>query len=147
MLLSVLSWCRRRARELVPAPLWFILRWILPKQRILLYPPFAITGQSCTILVQRKPFRCNTYGPPRMCCKQKTCAVLKSLRCNTYKKQGGGQGCYFAALCPKCPRNLRSKPVPLESRVSQLPILHGLCFYIHPALLAAGCQPSPERTQ
>src|SRR5713101_1881982 len=26
---------------------------------------------------------------PRMCCKQGTCAILKSLRCNTYKKHRG----------------------------------------------------------
>src|SRR5216683_4243483 len=26
---------------------------------------------------------------PRMCCKERTCAILKSLRCNTYKKQRG----------------------------------------------------------
>ncbi len=46
----------------------------------------------CTILVQYKSFRCNTSGPPRMCCKQRTCAILKSRRCNTYKKHGGGGG-------------------------------------------------------
>ena len=40
-----------------------------------------------------KSFRCNTYGPPRKCCKQKTYALAKPFRCNTYKKPGGG-ACY-----------------------------------------------------
>ncbi len=35
-----------------------------------------------------KSFRCNTYGSPRKCCKQKTYGEAKSCRCNTYKKQG-----------------------------------------------------------
>ena len=34
-------------------------------------------------------FRINTYGPPRKCCKQKTYAMTKPFRCNTYKKTGG----------------------------------------------------------
>ena len=33
-------------------------------------------------------FRCNTYGPPRKCCKQKTYELVNSFRCNTYKKPG-----------------------------------------------------------
>ncbi len=52
--------------------------------------PQAEMGIFCTILVQCKSFRCNTSGPPRMCCKQRTCAIPKSRRCNTYKKQGVG---------------------------------------------------------
>src|SRR5260370_326937 len=36
-----------------------------------------------------KSFRCNTSLPPHMCCRQRTCAILKSFRCNTYKKIGG----------------------------------------------------------
>jgi hypothetical protein len=33
-------------------------------------------------------FICNTYGPPRKCCKQKTYVNAKSFRRNTYKKPG-----------------------------------------------------------
>jgi len=36
-----------------------------------------------------KSFSCNTYGPPRKCCKQKTYSMTKPFRCNTYKKPGG----------------------------------------------------------
>src|SRR5712692_3647389 len=35
-------------------------------------------------------FSCNTYGPPRKCCKQKTYGLAKPFRCNTYKKHGVG---------------------------------------------------------
>ena len=52
--------------------------------------PLAEISLFCTILVQCKSFRCNTSEPPRMCCKQRTCAISKSRRCNTYKKQGVG---------------------------------------------------------
>src|SRR6266852_6863437 len=45
-----------------------------------------------------KSFRCNTYRPPRKCCKQKTYASAKSFRCNTYRKQGGP---YRLAACRK----------------------------------------------
>jgi hypothetical protein len=34
-------------------------------------------------------FRCNTYGFPRKCCKQKTYDRPKPFSCNTYKKHGG----------------------------------------------------------
>src|SRR6266851_5320469 len=44
----------------------------------------------CTILVQSKYFRCNTSEPPPMCCKQRTCTIPKSFRCNTYKNRGWG---------------------------------------------------------
>src|SRR5260370_35720035 len=37
-----------------------------------------------------KFFRCNSCRPSRMCCRQRTCTMLKSFRCNTYKKAGGG---------------------------------------------------------
>src|SRR5712692_7930654 len=43
-----------------------------------------LTSQKCL-----KSFRCNTYGSPRKCCKQKTYRLAKPFRCNTYKKQGG----------------------------------------------------------
>jgi len=36
-----------------------------------------------------KSFNCNTYRPPRKCCKRKTYGLAKSFRCNTYKKTGG----------------------------------------------------------
>src|SRR6266852_2018112 len=36
-----------------------------------------------------KSFSCNTYEPPRKCCKQKAYDRAKSFSCNTYKKQGG----------------------------------------------------------
>ncbi len=36
-----------------------------------------------------KSFRCNTYGSPRNCCKQRTYVLTKSFRCNTYKKPRG----------------------------------------------------------
>ncbi len=42
----------------------------------------------------RKSFSCNTYGPPRKCCKQKTYGRAKSFRCNTYKKQGEEGGMF-----------------------------------------------------
>ncbi len=37
-----------------------------------------------------KSFSCNTYRPPRKCCKQKTYGLAKLFTCNTYKKHGGG---------------------------------------------------------
>jgi len=52
--------------------------------------PQLEVGLFCTILVQSKSFRCNTSEPPPMCCKQRTCAIPKSRRCNTYKKHRGG---------------------------------------------------------
>src|SRR5229473_4495649 len=52
---------------------------------------FLACGEAkcCTILVQCKSFRCNTSEPPPMCCKQRTCTIPKSFRCNTYKKHRG----------------------------------------------------------
>src|SRR5712692_6909892 len=50
----------------------------------------ASPPSSCTVLVQRKSFSCNTYGSPRKYCKQRTYGMAKSFRCNIYKKQGGG---------------------------------------------------------
>jgi len=40
-----------------------------------------------------KSRRINTYETSRKCCKQRTCKIAKSFRCNTYEKQGG-EGCY-----------------------------------------------------
>src|ERR1700694_940104 len=73
----------------------------------------------CTILVQYKSFRCNTYVPPRMCCKQKTCAILKSFRCNIYKKQGA-QGERYCRSSSRCVRYLRRNPGSLESIVYEM---------------------------
>jgi hypothetical protein len=54
----------------------------------------ALSGQknlalSCPSLVQPNPFRFHTYGPLRMCGKQRTYGSCNSFRCNTYKKTGG----------------------------------------------------------
>src|SRR5260370_28884247 len=72
--------------------------YICGRFRSLLWPPFHAEKmlEDCTILVQSKSFRCNTSEIPRMCCKQRTCATPKSLRCNTYTKPGG-------APSPRCP--------------------------------------------
>src|SRR5258707_8328474 len=53
----------------------------------------------CTILVQSKSFRCNTSEPSPMCCKQRTCAIPKFFRCNTYKKHRG-EGVLFLTSHP-----------------------------------------------
>jgi len=50
----------------------------------------TVKNTSCTILVQCKSFRCNIFEPPPKCCKQRTCAISKSFKCNTYKKHRGG---------------------------------------------------------
>ena len=63
--------------------------------------PFTVSpffGSSfCTILGQCKPLSCNTYGSSRKYCKQKTYCILKSFRCNTYKKHRVG-GCISSFL-------------------------------------------------
>ncbi len=56
-----------------------------PTQSLSEDPGSAGTAHYCF-----KSFSCNTYGPPRKCCKQKTYAPPKPFRCNTYKKHGGG---------------------------------------------------------
>src|SRR5229473_5306759 len=67
---------------------------MLARHAVLLTAPEAeprlLRLASCTILVQRKFFSCNTYGFPRKCCRQKTYGMAKFFRCNIYKKQGGG---------------------------------------------------------
>src|SRR6266446_710760 len=48
------------------------------------HSPYSLpSSASC------KSFSCNTYEPPRKCCKQKAYDRAKSFSCNTYKKQGG----------------------------------------------------------
>jgi len=54
-----------------------------------------------TSLLCFKSFSCNTYGPPRKCCKQKTYVPAKPFRCNTYKKQGGTSFKPNTFLCPR----------------------------------------------
>ena len=57
-------------------------------------PPGSPSKSSKTVTFSptpslRKSFSCNTYEPPRKCCKQKTYGLAKPFRCNTYKKHGG----------------------------------------------------------
>ncbi len=47
--------------------------------------PVGVNARYCL-----NSFSCNTYGPPRKCCKQKTYGLAKPFRCNTYKKHGVG---------------------------------------------------------
>src|SRR5216684_2330798 len=61
--------------------------------------------QFCTILVQSKSFRCNTSEPPPLCCKQRTFAIPKSFKCNTYKKHRGVGGAPIYAF-PYFPTSL-----------------------------------------
>ncbi len=63
-----------------------------------------------------KSFSCNTYGPSRKCCKQRTYGFSKSFRCNTYKKPGG------ASLKPKAALRERFLYLPTSSR-SDVPTL------------------------
>src|SRR6266481_8413531 len=78
-----------RAKEGAP-------RSMLARQAVLLtssesiHPTQLLSRQQSTPV---SPFSCNTCGPPRKCCKQKTYGRTKSFKCNTYRKQGGG-GCY-----------------------------------------------------
>src|ERR1700719_505114 len=58
-----------------------------------------------------KFFRCNTYGFPRKCCKQKTYGRAKSFRCNTYRKQGVGT--------PPCVPSRPSLTLPAPSRLQR----------------------------
>ena len=51
-------------------------------------PVKATPSHSVTTPYDLKSFSCNTYGPPRKCCKQKTYGLAKSFSCNTYKKKG-----------------------------------------------------------
>ena len=64
-----------------------------------------------------KFFRCNTSRPSRMCCKQRTCTILKPFRCNTYKKQGGPAFAQFLCLYQPLHRSKLS----LLQRVRRVP--------------------------
>src|SRR6266481_82503 len=50
----------------------------------------SLHSNFAQLLCNLSLFRINTYGPPRKCCKQKTYAMAKPFRCNTYKKPGVG---------------------------------------------------------
>ncbi len=63
-------------------------------------------------------FRINTYGPPRKCCKQKTYAMTKPFRCNTYKKTGGGRFRYSPLSFESQPC-LRRSPTGHGTRVTR----------------------------
>ncbi len=78
----------------------------------------------------RKSFTCNTYGPPRKCCKQKTYGVGTSFSCNTYKKQGYPPQAKHFSLSSLGPPVTRPKSFPftllrtlLHARKTQL-----VCF-------------------
>jgi len=60
-----------------------------------LAPSPFFASPFCTILGQCKSLSYNTYGSPRKC-KQKTCAMANSFRCNTYKKHRG-RGAFLAS--------------------------------------------------
>ncbi len=82
-----------------------------------------------------KSFSCNTYGPPRQCCKQKTYSLAKPFRCNTYKKHG---------VHPSS-QVLSSPPAPLPHipssvRSSKFRILQTLCLPLLRKL--PGCIPT-----
>src|SRR5216683_7127971 len=73
----------------------------------------------------RKSFSCNTYGPPRKCCKQKTYGQGKSLRCNTYKKPGVG---VFFQFWNSSPSRIQLSFQPLTRCPFRKPFL---LIYIH----------------
>ena len=83
-----------------------------------------------------KSSRCNTYAPPRKCCKQKTYFFGKPFRCNTYKKQGGSLPLtkYLSlsspAACPWLPsifRTLFQVPYPVNPLLATLAKTAGVC--------------------
>src|SRR6266403_4496608 len=75
---------------------------LIPKQRM---PP------NGTIFVHSKSFQSSTSEPPLMYYKQRTCAILKSFRCSTYKKHHGwGPSFGSHCTCPTC----RRRTVPEE---------------------------------
>src|SRR6266849_7598400 len=72
-----------------PRPFTLRLGGLVPLQFTFLI--FLLTDH-CPLITAHyrfKSFNCNTYGPPRKCCKQKTYCMANSFRCNTYKKVGG----------------------------------------------------------
>ncbi len=84
-------------------------------------------GATCHYRVNS--FSCNTYGPPRKCCKQKTYGRANSFRCNTYKKQGGtlrqAKSCsLFGPFSPKSFSCHRSENSPVSPTIATLPRTH-----------------------
>src|SRR6266852_5123635 len=86
-----------------PRPFTLRLGGLVPLQFTFLI--FLLTDH-CPLITAHyrfKSFNCNTYGPPRKCCKQKTYCMANSFRCNTYKKVGGGTSfkteAYLASAC------------------------------------------------
>ena len=81
---------------------------MLARQAVLLtssesvHPTQLLSRQQSTPV---SPFSCNTYGPPRKCCKQKTYGRTKSFKCNTYRKQGGGGVMVNELISKKAPFN------------------------------------------
>jgi len=57
-------------------------------------------------------FRCNTYGHPRKCCKQKAYGSANPFRCNTYKKHRGTllQAAGYSLSGPFPPKSLPHNP-------------------------------------
>jgi len=82
--------------------------------------PYLVTSLPPYFLFS-KSFSCNTYGSPRKCCKQKTYALAKPFRCNTYKKHAVGVFVPFWNLPP-------SLHFPFFSHTYVEPILQPLCF-------------------
>src|SRR6266852_7005198 len=80
--------------------------------------PVGVTAHSCF-----KSSRCNTYAPPRKCCKQKTYTLAKPFRCNTYKKQGvppSSQMLFSVLAPPPVPIPTSHSPYTLPSSVSRI---------------------------
>ena len=65
----------------------------LPRSKI----PIGVTAHYLL-----KPFSCNTYGPPRNCCKQKTYIPAKPFSCNTYRKRGVGESSPLSSPTFRC---------------------------------------------
>jgi hypothetical protein len=82
-------------------------------------PPKNVTFSPT--LFPHKSFRCNTYGSPYNCCKQKTYRKPNSFRCNTYKKPGGSLH-LLPALFTRSLRSLTKEcfTIPLQSNASAL---------------------------
>ena len=61
------------------------------RQAVLLTPPKSPHPKALPFCQQSAPITplsATLTRPPSKCCKQKTCSIPKSFKCNTYKKQG-----------------------------------------------------------
>src|SRR6266704_700556 len=101
---------------------------------VLLTPPksFHLKPLLSPTVRLHKSFSCNTYEPPRKCCKQKTYGRAKPFTCNTYKKPRGGLFFPFWNSYPAWRQ-------PFVSITYALPILQPFCFHIHAC--NGGCTP------